>query len=139
MCRKYTSVSVSSLRSTDYEMIFQVKAKSIINATGPFTDSIRKMDNVESESICSPSTGVHIVLPGYFRYIPPHFTSFRQCFLAQSLLSCYLMNWTKNLNPVYPCQSDEHGTVRPRNIRREDYILSTLGKVHHSRFLSHYV
>ena len=53
-------------------MIFQVKAKSIINATGPFTDSIRKMDNVESESICSPSTGVHIVLPGYFRYIPPH-------------------------------------------------------------------
>ena len=45
----------------------QVKAKSIINATGPFTDSIRKMDDEASESICSPSTGVHIVLPGYFR------------------------------------------------------------------------
>lgn len=45
---------------------FKVKAKSVINATGPFTDSIRQMDNPETEKICAPSTGVHIVLPGYF-------------------------------------------------------------------------
>lgn len=45
---------------------WEVKAKCIINATGPFTDSIRKMDNPETKEICCPSSGVHIVLPGYY-------------------------------------------------------------------------
>ncbi|XP_055637903.1 glycerol-3-phosphate dehydrogenase, mitochondrial isoform X2 [Toxorhynchites rutilus septentrionalis] len=43
-----------------------IKAKCIINATGPFTDSIRKMDNPTVKTICCPSSGVHIVLPGYY-------------------------------------------------------------------------
>ena len=43
-----------------------VKAKCIINATGPFTDSIRKMDDPTVKDICCPSSGVHIVLPGYY-------------------------------------------------------------------------
>lgn len=46
---------------------FDVKAKCVINATGPFTDSLRKMDNQESQNICQPSAGVHIVIPGYYR------------------------------------------------------------------------
>lgn len=46
---------------------WDVKAKSIINATGPFTDSIRKMDDQTVQEICCPSSGVHIVLPGYYR------------------------------------------------------------------------
>lgn len=45
---------------------FTVKAKCIINATGPFTDSIRKMDDPTVKTICCPSSGVHIVLPGYY-------------------------------------------------------------------------
>ncbi|PUU78921.1 FAD dependent oxidoreductase-domain-containing protein [Tuber borchii] len=60
---------------------FMVKAKSIaawepykakfpqgvINATGPFTDSIRKLDQGETtQGIVAPSSGVHIVLPGYY-------------------------------------------------------------------------
>ncbi|CAM9323569.1 unnamed protein product [Lampetra planeri] len=45
---------------------FDVKAKCVINATGPFTDSLRKMDNQETSNICQPSAGVHIVIPGYF-------------------------------------------------------------------------
>ncbi|XP_061899540.1 glycerol-3-phosphate dehydrogenase, mitochondrial [Entelurus aequoreus] len=45
---------------------FDVKAKCVINATGPFTDSLRKMDNQESPNICQPSAGVHIVIPGYY-------------------------------------------------------------------------
>lgn len=47
---------------------WDVKAKCIINATGPFTDSIRKMDDPTVKDICCPSSGVHIVLPGYYRY-----------------------------------------------------------------------
>ncbi|XP_063858361.1 glycerol-3-phosphate dehydrogenase, mitochondrial-like isoform X9 [Scylla paramamosain] len=43
-----------------------VKAKCIVNATGPFTDSVRKMDNQVSKEICAPSLGVHITLPDYY-------------------------------------------------------------------------
>ncbi|KAJ8929234.1 hypothetical protein NQ314_018113 [Rhamnusium bicolor] len=45
---------------------WSVPAKCVINATGPFTDSIRKMDNPSVREICSPSSGVHITLPGYY-------------------------------------------------------------------------
>ncbi|NXW41430.1 GPDM protein, partial [Nyctiprogne leucopyga] len=45
---------------------FDVKAKCVINATGPFTDSVRKMDDEEASNICQPSAGVHIVMPGYY-------------------------------------------------------------------------
>ncbi|KAL2803328.1 FAD dependent oxidoreductase-domain-containing protein [Aspergillus granulosus] len=43
-----------------------IKAKGIINATGPFTDSIRKMDEPEVKEIVAPSSGVHVILPGYY-------------------------------------------------------------------------
>ena len=45
---------------------WETKAKVIINATGPFTDTIRRMDNPETRKICAPSAGVHVVLPGYY-------------------------------------------------------------------------
>ncbi|KAF2085922.1 mitochondrial glycerol-3-phosphate dehydrogenase-like protein [Saccharata proteae CBS 121410] len=45
---------------------FSIKAKGIINATGPFTDSIRKMDDQKVPEIVAPSSGVHVILPGYF-------------------------------------------------------------------------
>ncbi|CAH1388416.1 unnamed protein product [Nezara viridula] len=41
-------------------------AKCIINATGPHTDSVRKMDNPKIPTICAASAGTHIVLPGYY-------------------------------------------------------------------------
>ncbi|GKZ73927.1 mitochondrial glycerol-3-phosphate dehydrogenase [Aspergillus niger] len=45
---------------------FTIKAKGIINATGPFTDSIRKMDEPGIKEIVAPSSGVHVILPGYY-------------------------------------------------------------------------
>ncbi|XP_050516938.1 glycerol-3-phosphate dehydrogenase, mitochondrial isoform X1 [Diabrotica virgifera virgifera] len=45
---------------------WSIPAKCVINATGPFTDSIRKMDNPKVKEICAPSSGVHITLPGYY-------------------------------------------------------------------------
>jgi glycerol-3-phosphate dehydrogenase len=45
---------------------FTIKAKGIINATGPFTDSIRKLDDQSVEEIVAPSSGVHVILPGYY-------------------------------------------------------------------------
>jgi glycerol-3-phosphate dehydrogenase len=46
-----------------------IKAHGIINATGPFVDSIRQMDNPEAKNILSASTGIHIVLDK--RFAPP--------------------------------------------------------------------
>lgn len=41
--------------------------QGIINATGPFTDGLRKLDSGEQTSeIVAPSAGVHIVLPNYY-------------------------------------------------------------------------
>jgi len=45
---------------------FEIKAKSVINATGPFTDSIRQMDDGKAREIVCPSAGVHIILPDYY-------------------------------------------------------------------------
>jgi len=45
---------------------FNIRARGIINATGPFTDSIRKMDDQNVKEIVAPSSGVHVVLPGYY-------------------------------------------------------------------------
>ncbi|CAG8946254.1 unnamed protein product [Penicillium salamii] len=45
---------------------FKIRAKGIINATGPFSDSIRKMDEPDVKEIVAPSAGVHVILPGYF-------------------------------------------------------------------------
>ncbi|KAF4982541.1 hypothetical protein FZEAL_1851 [Fusarium zealandicum] len=43
-----------------------IRAKSIVNCTGPFTDSIRKMDDSGCKEIVAPASGVHVILPGYF-------------------------------------------------------------------------
>ncbi|CAO1633093.1 unnamed protein product [Sympodiomycopsis kandeliae] len=45
---------------------WDVKCKGVINATGPFSDSIRKLDFPTAQEIVAPSSGVHITLPGYY-------------------------------------------------------------------------
>lgn len=59
----------ASLRDEITGKEWDVRAKCIINATGPMTDTIRKMDNPTVKEICCPSSGVHIVLPGYYRCV----------------------------------------------------------------------
>lgn len=45
---------------------FHFNARVVINATGVFTDRLRRMDNPESPPMVSPSQGVHIVLDKSF-------------------------------------------------------------------------
>jgi glycerol-3-phosphate dehydrogenase len=52
-------------------------ARCIINATGPFCDELRRVDQPESKPIIAPSQGVHIVLsreflPGNTAIMVPH-------------------------------------------------------------------
>ncbi|TDZ17429.1 Glycerol-3-phosphate dehydrogenase [Colletotrichum orbiculare MAFF 240422] len=43
---------------------FTVRAKGVINATGPFADAIERMDEPSRKSIVAPASGAHIMLPG---------------------------------------------------------------------------
>ena len=44
----------------------ELQAKVVVNATGAFADSIRRMDNPDASEMVSPSQGVHIVLDRSF-------------------------------------------------------------------------
>ncbi|GBE83265.1 Glycerol-3-phosphate dehydrogenase, mitochondrial [Sparassis crispa] len=45
---------------------WDVRAKGVINATGPFSDALLTMDNPEHKPIVQPSSGIHITLPNYY-------------------------------------------------------------------------
>ncbi|MEI9946258.1 MAG: glycerol-3-phosphate dehydrogenase/oxidase [Chitinophagaceae bacterium] len=54
------------VKDTINNISYEIKAKVVINATGVFTDSILKMDDAETESIISPSQGIHLVFDKEF-------------------------------------------------------------------------
>ncbi len=43
-----------------------VEGKVVVNATGPFSDSVRRLDEADHPPMIRPSQGVHIVLPREF-------------------------------------------------------------------------
>src|SRR5215469_11784182 len=45
---------------------FRVAARVVINATGPFTDDVRRMADPAAEPIIAPSQGIHLVLDESF-------------------------------------------------------------------------
>jgi glycerol-3-phosphate dehydrogenase len=59
---------VQGVLVTDVETgkMYEVKAKSTVNATGVFVDEILKMDNAESPNLVRPSQGVHVVVDKKF-------------------------------------------------------------------------
>ena len=42
---------------------FAVRARSVVNATGPFSDAVRRMDDAGAAPLIVPAGGVHLVLP----------------------------------------------------------------------------
>ncbi len=59
---------IDGVHATDVESnnSYHFKSSCVINATGVFSDSLRKMDHADQESIIQPSQGVHIVLDKSF-------------------------------------------------------------------------
>ncbi len=59
---------VSGVRVHDVEgdQELTARARVVINATGPFTDAIRRLDQPDAKPMISPSQGVHITLPREF-------------------------------------------------------------------------
>jgi len=45
---------------------YSLAARCVINATGPFSDGLRKLDDPNSKPMIAPSQGVHLVLPRHF-------------------------------------------------------------------------
>lgn len=101
-----------------------VKAKCIINCTGPFTDSIRKMDDQDCKEIVAPASGVHVILPGYYSpgkmgLIDPSTSDGRVIFF---------LPWQGN---TIAGTTDEPATVTPNPLPDEKSIQWILNEISH--------
>jgi len=59
---------VSGLRFRDEEsgLRLALRARCVVNATGPFCDELRRVDEPDAAPMIAPSQGVHLVLPREF-------------------------------------------------------------------------
>ncbi len=64
-----SQVSGASVRDTLTGKTWDIRAKTVVNATGPFSDAVRQLDNKDAPPMLTASSGVHIVLGG--RFSPP--------------------------------------------------------------------
>ncbi|MBU1101775.1 MAG: FAD-dependent oxidoreductase [Bacteroidetes bacterium] len=77
LTKTFDLVSGVEVRDLINDKEYNLKASVVINATGPFTDSVRKMDCQDCLPMISPSQGVHMVLdksflPGDSAIMVPH-------------------------------------------------------------------
>ena len=102
----------------------QVKARVVINATGPFADNLRRMDDPEVPPLISPSQGIHLVfdksfLPGNSAIMVPHTKDGRVMF-AIPYLGATLVGTTDT--PI------ADSSLEPQALPEEiDFILETAG------------
>jgi glycerol-3-phosphate dehydrogenase len=59
---------VTGAKATDLETgeELEIRARVVVNATGPFSDGLRRMDNPKASPLISPSQGIHFVLDRSF-------------------------------------------------------------------------
>jgi len=55
-----------TVRDQESGASYTLSARCVINATGPFCDELRRVDDPASQPIIAPSQGVHVVLPREF-------------------------------------------------------------------------
>ncbi len=119
---KYLNGAIFEDMETGKEL--EVKARVVINATGPFADNLRRMDDFEAPPIISPSQGIHLVfdktfLPGNSAIMVPHTKDGRVMF-AIPYLGTTLVGTTDT--PV------AESSLEPRALPEEiDFILETAG------------
>ncbi len=107
---------VDGIIATDLEneSELKLKARVVINATGPFSDAIRRHDNPDCEVHIAPSQGVHIMLPRSFlpgktAILVPHTSDGRVIFLIP-WRNCVMVGTTDtpiNDIPIEPQASEE--------------------------------
>jgi glycerol-3-phosphate dehydrogenase len=104
---------------------YEIKAKSVVNATGVFVDDILKLDNEESKSIIRPSQGIHLVLASSFLQSKDAIMIPR----TDDGRVLFAIPWYQNVivgTTDTPLQSH---SLEPRALETEiDFILNTAGK-----------
>jgi glycerol-3-phosphate dehydrogenase len=55
-----------SARDEETGETFEISARAVVNATGVFADSVRRMDDPDAATMISPSQGIHLVLDRKF-------------------------------------------------------------------------
>ena len=101
---------------------FEVRAKVVLNCTGPFTDAVRKMSDGSRMDIMTPAGGAHLTLPKHFApdaegLIVPKTKDGRVVFMLP-WLGGVIAGTTDALAPV---------TLRPRASADEvDFILDSI-------------
>lgn len=105
---KITGVCVQDCLS---DTTILVKTKCVINATGTFVDDIRKMNNRCADNMCTPSCGVHIVLPGVYCIISYliciffcHFVVLKQKINANVTVFLFMLLITIFFNILVACK-----------------------------------
>ncbi len=103
---------------------YQARARVVINATGPFTDCVRRMDDPKAQPMITPSQGIHLVLdrsflPGTSAIMVPHTRDGRVMF-ALPYLGVTLVGTTDT--PITDI------SLEPQPMTEEiDFILDTAG------------
>jgi glycerol-3-phosphate dehydrogenase len=122
---------VRGVRTRDLESgeEFEVRATTVINATGVFCDALRSMDDPDTKPMIRPSQGVHLVLPRAFlpgdsAIMVPHTDDGRVLF-AIPWHDCVVVGTTDT--PV------EHASIEPRPMAEEIAFLME----HTARYLAH--
>ncbi len=104
---------------------FSVKAKTVINATGAFTDSVRQMADAEAESVVTYSKGIHLVfdrkfLPGDAALMIPKTSDGRVLFCIP---------WHGHLLVGTTDTPIDKPSLEPEAFEAEiDFVLETAGK-----------
>ena len=62
LVKKEKRVAGAKVRGANGEGGWQIRAKAVINATGPFSDEIRVLDDPQASPMLQVSSGIHIVL-----------------------------------------------------------------------------
>lgn len=107
---------------------FHVRAPVVVNATGPFADTVRRLAEPDAPALIAPSQGIHLVfersfLPGDSAIMVPH-TSDRRVMFAIPWHGHTLVGTTDT--PI------DVPTLEPRPFDEEiDFILETAGRYLH--------
>ncbi len=108
---------------------FEVRARCVINATGVFSDGLRRMDDPGGKDIIAASRGVHLVLPKQFvpkeaAIMVPHTTDGRVLFAVP--WHGYVVLGTTD-------ESTEDISLEPRATEEEiDFILENAARYMHT-------
>jgi len=104
---------------------YEIQARVVVNATGVFADSVRKMDDPTTEAVIAPSQGVHLVLnksflPGESAIMVPHTDDGRVLFAVP---------WHDRVIVGTTDTPVEQPTVEPRPLKEEvEFILTHAAK-----------